>query len=180
MRLRRKRLAAVLRPDEHAITMPAFPTLGVGDFAEPAAAAGHDATSRLAALPRTLLGPLSEPSRRQRRDAVGQRARRAHHAASALPRAHSQHTPAARLQGGGYLPTSPHISSYLPISPHISPYLPISPHISKAAERDAAAPLLRAEQTACLTLSHRSPTRTGPCTLNAVPAPVVQTWSREG
>ncbi|EOD23039.1 gamma-glutamylcysteine synthetase, partial [Emiliania huxleyi CCMP1516] len=69
MRLRRKRLAAVLRPDERAITMPAFPTLGVGDFAEPAAAAGHDATSRLAALPRTLLGPLSDPSRRQRRDA---------------------------------------------------------------------------------------------------------------
>ena len=28
--------------------------------------------------------------------------------------------------------------------------------------------------------AHRSPTRTGPCTLNAVPAPAVYTWRREG
>ena len=38
MRLRRRRLAAMLRPGELAVTMPAFPLMGVGQFAEPHAA----------------------------------------------------------------------------------------------------------------------------------------------
>ncbi|KAL1504363.1 hypothetical protein AB1Y20_010769 [Prymnesium parvum] len=57
MRLRRKRLAAVLKSTEHALTIPAFPLLGVGEFTEPNAKPDNQVTQSSTA-PDALITPI--------------------------------------------------------------------------------------------------------------------------
>lgn len=57
MRLRRKRLAAVLRDTELAVSMPAFPLMGVGDYTEPPVAPDFDVTQS-ESVPDGMITPI--------------------------------------------------------------------------------------------------------------------------
>ena len=96
MRTRRARLLSVLRPDEICPTIPCFPLLGVGQFTEPAHAAGGPHADSLfvpdaVINPHPRFGALTRNIRERRGAKVDIR----------VPRFRDTHTPAPSAPAGG-------------------------------------------------------------------------------